>query len=123
MTDLDATAAQWVPDACTLPTTEQPLRLAEFDDLFTTGVRRVELITRTHTRLHLTGDAGLVETTRDLTARETECCSFFTFTVTPGPADQGEALTLDVEVPAQHADVLDALTTRASSGLAGRADR
>ena len=68
------------------------------------------------------GRRGLVETTRDLTARETECCSFFTFTVTPGPADQGEALTWDVEVPAQHADVLNALTTRASSGLAGRAD-
>jgi hypothetical protein len=121
MTDHDATAAQWVPDACTLPTAEQPLRLAEFDDLFTTGVRRVELINRTHARLHLTGDAGLVETTRDLAARETECCSFFAFTITPEPADQGEALTLDVEVPAPYADVLDALTTRASSGSAGRA--
>ena len=121
MTDHDATAAQWVPDACTLPTAEQPLRLAEFDDLFITGVQRVELITRTHTRLHLTGDAGLVEATRDLTARETECCSFFVFTVTPEPADHGEALRLDVEVPAQYADVLDALTTRASSGSVDRA--
>ena len=28
----------WVPEACTLPTVEQPLRLAEFDSLFATGL-------------------------------------------------------------------------------------
>lgn len=27
-------AEDWVSSLCTLPTTEQPLRLAEFDDLF-----------------------------------------------------------------------------------------
>ena len=32
----------WVTDACTLPTVERPLRLAEFDDLFATAVRAVE---------------------------------------------------------------------------------
>jgi hypothetical protein len=26
----------WVPQACTLPTVERPLRLAEFNDLFAT---------------------------------------------------------------------------------------
>ena len=29
----------WAPDACTLPTAERPLRVAEFDDLFTFVVR------------------------------------------------------------------------------------
>jgi hypothetical protein len=32
-------AEDWTPDACTLPTTERPLRLAEFDDLFTARLR------------------------------------------------------------------------------------
>jgi hypothetical protein len=42
---------------------------------------------------------------RDLTAREAECCSFFTFTLTP----DGETLILDIEVPDSHADVLASL--------------
>ncbi len=104
-----------IPDACTLPTVERPLRLAEFDALFATAVRRVDTVGPTHARLRLTGPAGLAATVRDLTARETECCSFFTFTVTPEPADQGEVLTLDVEVPAQYADVLASLAERAGT--------
>jgi hypothetical protein len=28
----------WVPEACTLPTVDQPLRAAEFDDLFATAL-------------------------------------------------------------------------------------
>jgi hypothetical protein len=31
----------WVPDACTLPTEEVPLRVAEFDALFASTLRRV----------------------------------------------------------------------------------
>ena len=31
----------WVPIDCTLPTTQQPLRVAEFDTLFATALRRV----------------------------------------------------------------------------------
>jgi hypothetical protein len=107
-----------VPDACTLPTAERPLRLAEFDDLFTC-VRRVDPITATHARLHLTGPAGLAARVRDLAARETECCSFFTFTTTGEPAADGEAVVLDIEVPAAHADVLASLTQRASAVSAG----
>jgi hypothetical protein len=107
-----------VPDACTLPTAERPLRLAEFDDLCT-SVRRVDPITATHARLHLTGPAGLAARVRDLAARETECCSFFTFTTTGEPAAGGEAVLLDIEVPAAHADVLASLTQRASAVSAG----
>ena len=98
-----------VPDACTLPTAEQPLRLAEFDELFTTAVRQVDLVSTTHTRLHLTGPAGLTARVRDLAARETACCSFFTFTITPG-----ETVVLDIEVPAAYAGVLATLTERAT---------
>jgi hypothetical protein len=98
-----------VPAVCTLPTAQQPLRLAEFDDLFATSVRHVDVITPTHARLHLAGAEGLTATVTDLTAREAECCSFFRFRVSPQTAEHGEALTLDIEVPAQYADVLAAL--------------
>jgi hypothetical protein len=105
-----------VPDACTLPTVEQPLRLAEFGALFAAGVRHIDTLSPTHARLHLTGPVGLEATVRDLTARETECCSFFTFTTTRLPADDGEAVTLDVEVPAPYADVLASLARSADTG-------
>jgi hypothetical protein len=34
----------WVPDACTLPTVEQPLRAQEFDDLFRDALTEVHRI-------------------------------------------------------------------------------
>jgi hypothetical protein len=111
----------WVPDACSLPAAERPLRLAEFDDLLASAVRRVEPVTSTHARLYLTGGTGLAATVRELTARETECCSFFDFMVTPDAVGEGEALILDVKVPAQYADVLHALAGRASAIAAGQA--
>jgi hypothetical protein len=107
-----------IPDACTLPTAEQPLRSAEFDALFATAVRGVDAVDPTHARLRLSGAAGLGATVRDLAARETRCCSFFTFTVTDEPATDGEAVTLDVRVPARYADVLTALVD--SARTAGR---
>ncbi|GAA2374227.1 hypothetical protein [Dactylosporangium salmoneum] len=98
-----------VPETCTLPTADRPLRLAEFDALFRTAVREVETLSPTHARLRLAGPDGLEATVRDLAARETRCCSFFTFTVTPRPA----GLLLDVEVPAAYAGVLASLVGRA----------
>jgi hypothetical protein len=100
----------WAPDACTLPTAEQPFREAEFDDLFATAVRDV-----THdgpTTLRLTLDAAAEARARDLTARESECCSFFGFDF--GPAARGE-LTLTVTVPPTRADVLEAFAARAAA--------
>lgn len=110
----------WAPDACTLPTIDRPLRLAEFDALFSTAVRRVQPMSATHARLRLAGPAGLADTVRDLAARETECCSFFDFTVTPETANAGEMVILDVRVPARYAEVLSALSRRADSIAAGR---
>ena len=106
-----------VPEACTLPTAARPVRLAEFEDLFATAVRRVERVSAVHARWYLTGPAGLAARVRDLAARETACCSFFTFTTTTEPAAGGEAVVLDVEVPAAHAEVLAALV-RAGSAAA-----
>ena len=48
----------------------RPVRLAEFDGLFATAVRRVDLVSTTHTRLHLIGSAGLAARVRDLAARK-----------------------------------------------------
>ncbi|MGC4785402.1 hypothetical protein [Micromonospora zamorensis] len=102
----------WVPDACTLPTAEQPLRLAEFDQFFTDAVRGLDRVSAQHLRLRLDGGAQVEEMVRDLTARESSCCSFFTFGLSrPGP----DSLSLDVRVAAAHVDVLDALAARAVS--------
>ncbi|MDZ5447433.1 hypothetical protein U2F26_32810 [Micromonospora sp. 4G57] len=102
----------WVPDACTLPTAERPLRLAEFNQFFRDAVRGADRLSPQHLRLQLDSAKHVEETARDLTARETSCCSFFTFDIVrPRP----DSLTLDVRVPAAHGDVLDALAERATS--------
>ena len=94
--------------ACTLPTAERPVRLAEFDALFAKAVRAVER-RGTDVRMHLGGDPGLVDQVRDLTARETSCCSFFTFTID----GSDEKLSLDISVPPARQEILDALAARA----------
>jgi hypothetical protein len=112
--------AEWVPvDSCTLPTRDQPLRVAEFDHLFATALTAVERrpATSTEARLVLAGDEGLAARVQALADAETSCCSFFTFTVTTstpgaGAADRG-VVALDIEVPPAHADVLAALLERA----------
>ncbi|MEV6847404.1 hypothetical protein [Actinoplanes sp. NPDC051411] len=101
----------WAPEACTLPTVERPLRLAEFDGLFATALRAQQRLSATVLRWDLDPAAG--EVARDLTGRESSCCSFFTFTFHPGD----EVLRLDVEVPPAHVGVLDALARRAADGI------
>jgi hypothetical protein len=101
----------WVPEACTLPTAERPLRRAEFDNLFATAVRDQQRLTPTRLRWRL--DPLAEPTARDLIDRENECCSFFTFTFTA----VDEAVQLDVEVPTAYVHVLDALADRAAAGI------
>jgi hypothetical protein len=101
-----------VPDACTLPTVDRPLRLAEFDDLFATSVRSVNRLEPARLRLDLEPDASVAARAADLVVRETGCCSFFTFTLT---ATGGE-VRLDVTVPPEQVDVLGALAIRAAAG-------
>jgi hypothetical protein len=100
----------WEPEACTLPTIDRPLRHAEFDALFT-RLTSLERLSPGRVRLHLAGPAGLDGTVRDLTARETECCSLFTFTTVTGPG----GVILDAEVPPAHTAVLEALAARAEA--------
>jgi hypothetical protein len=118
-----AAPAAWVPVAtCTLPTAEQPLRVAEFDALFAASLRAVEhpADAAPRTRLVLAGDATIPVHAQRLADAETACCSFFTFTLTPlaaDPADSADTIVvaLDVEVPAARADVLAALVQRAEA--------
>ncbi|MEV7242770.1 hypothetical protein AB0N92_16175 [Streptomyces sp. NPDC093248] len=105
----------WVPRSCTLPTTEQPLRVAEFDALFAERLAGSSRPERLRLELVLTGGKGVEETVRDLVARESDCCSFFTFTIEPGP----DHIRLDVQVDGAHEAVLDALQERATA-TAGR---
>ncbi|MFI6098868.1 hypothetical protein ACIA8G_25205 [Lentzea sp. NPDC051213] len=108
-------AALWAPQACTLPTAQQPLRVAEFDALFATALNDLHRVDGTRLRLELKADAELETTARDLTARESQCCSFFAFTFT----NADEALNLEIEVRPAHTDVLDGLEARARSKMVG----
>jgi hypothetical protein len=94
----------WAPDACTLPTAERPLRVAEFDQLFANHVRSTDRVDAQ--TLDLTLDPEARATAEDLIARESECCSFFTFTLSG-------AVHLRITVPPAHTAVLDGLAERA----------
>lgn len=98
----------WVPQSCTLPTEQRPLRAAEFDALFAQHLIGVSRPGPLALHLLLTSGPGVEEQVRDLAARESGCCSFFTFTVSA----ELERLRLGVEVDAAHAAVLDALQVR-----------
>jgi hypothetical protein len=106
-----------VPRACTLPTDAQPLRVAEFDALFTEAMAPAVRVSSTHLRVHLAAGETVAETAQDLLTRETECCAFFTFSL----RRSADSTTLDVRVPPEHATVLDAVGHRAETArLTGR---
>jgi hypothetical protein len=95
--------------SCTLPVTQQPARAGEFQQLFADSVRRVHRPTPNRLRLDL--DPTDEDVARDLTAREGQCCSFFTFTFSATDHE----LYVDIEVPPGYTDVLDELARRAAS--------
>lgn len=102
----------WVPtDACTLPTAEQPLRVAEFDALFAAALRRLERREPGWLRLVLAPDPHVEASARELIARESSCCSFFDFELT---AVHG-GLLLDVRVPDTRVEVLDGIARQAQA--------
>lgn len=106
----------WVPDACTLPTVERPVRVAAFEALLSTCVVDVERPTAVRLRLNLTPTPDVAARVAELAAREAECCAFFTFGLTIGP----EQLILDVDVPTAQVAVLDALARGAKPADGGR---
>lgn len=101
----------WVPEACTLPTAERPVRAAEFDELFATALRGQQRLAPTVLRWRL--DPAAEAAARDLAGRETGCCSFLTFSFTQA----GDGVQVDVEVPPASTAVLDALAERAAAGM------
>lgn len=88
---------------CTLPIAERPARLAEFADLFSAALRGQQRLAPTALRWRL--DPAAEPTARDLTARESSCCSFFSFAYSTA----GGELVLDVTVPPDQAPALDIL--------------
>ncbi|MFF0492612.1 hypothetical protein ACFYTQ_26585 [Nocardia sp. NPDC004068] len=111
--EISPARGDWVPDACTLPTAEQPIRVAEFDRFFARSVRGVRRSGPTRLALSLAPDAE--PAARDLAARESRCCSFFTFDFTTD--DDGPVMS--VGVPAAHVAVLDAFAARVESTIGG----
>ncbi|MEU6303695.1 hypothetical protein [Streptomyces chartreusis] len=108
------TGPEWVPRACTLPTEEQPLRLAEWDALFAVQTAAPYRPDALRVRLELRSGPGSEQRARDLAARENGCCSFFDFTVTGTP----ERVVLDIAVSEEHEAVLSALAARADRAAA-----
>ena len=101
MTFLDLDQA---PEACTLPTIERPLRVAEFDRLFgyASAVARLGPLTA---RITLPPTPEVAARAADLVVRETRCCSFFTFSLTAGSG----RLHLDITVPESQTPLLDSV--------------
>ncbi|WP_216916772.1 hypothetical protein [Nocardia noduli] len=101
--------------ACTLPTVQRPTRLAEFDAFFADSVRTARRADSTRLELTLIDTSDAEPVGRDLAARESTCCSFFTFTFEDTPA----GTVMRIEAPVAYVEVLDALTERARAALAG----
>ncbi|HYN73863.1 MAG TPA: hypothetical protein VES60_15290 [Nakamurella sp.] len=93
------------------------MRVAEFDDLFVTEVRSVTRESNVRATFELPAEPTVAATAANLTARESQCCTFWTFTFTLTMT--GGRVTLDVSVPAGHPAVLDALVDRAQAAVSG----
>jgi hypothetical protein len=116
-------------EACTLPTEQQPLRVAAFDALFAEALAHATMHGPTAARLTLIGHSDLPTRVQALADQESACCSFFTFTVTrfrtaPKREADDASLTgvhLDVSVPPSQVTVLAGLVDRARAASALRA--
>lgn len=116
MTFVDVSAGSaWVPDSCTLPTAQQPLRVEAFDELLSTAVTTVTRTSPRGLRLTLRSSPDIAAATAALATRESRCCTFFTFTLTIA----AEELHLDIDVAPGSEGVLDALAQR----VTGQRDR
>lgn len=106
----------WVPAACTLPTVEQPLRRAEFDDLFDRDVLSVRRLNSHEIKFTLRAEPEVAGRAAALAAKETLCCSFFTFTLTAA----GGTVEMTVSTEPEHGAVIDALLVRAQEPIGPR---
>lgn len=97
----------WAPAACTLPTAGQPLRVAEFDRLLADHLHAANRLDPRTLDLLLAAESR--DVVQDLTARESQCCSFFSFDISE--ANSGE-IRLRIGVPPAQVAVLDGLSDR-----------
>lgn len=104
-------APVWAPPECTLPVSQQPAREAEFSALFAAAVR--EMARPEPGRLRLVLDPSAEAAARDLAARESGCCSFFSFAFTR----RFDRLQLEITVPGPQVAVLDRLAGEAAAAL------
>ncbi|HEX2307523.1 MAG TPA: MerR family transcriptional regulator [Jatrophihabitantaceae bacterium] len=100
-------ALPWVPDTCTLPTAERPVRVAEFDNLFKTALSHPRRVGPTELQLGIQPAAEA--SVADLIGRESGCCPFFTFDM----RRRADRVELRIRVPAGRAAVLDVFEQRA----------
>lgn len=107
----------WVPTSCTLPNADVPLRLAEFDQLFAASVLRWERPAPTTLELVLPRTAEAAG--RDLAARESACCSFFTFSFEQRGA---ESVLMRISVLADRIEILDAIEEQVRGARSVRGD-
>ena len=110
-------ADDWVPEACTLPTVEQPLRRDEFDALFREDVISVQPVSAERLRFGLRAHPEAAARAAGLAVKETGCCSFFAFDLSIGDA----MVSMTVSTGPAHAEVLAALAERAAARVGGRA--
>jgi hypothetical protein len=117
MTTAEPSAAtDWIDRtgaSCTLPTAEKPLRLAEFDALFADDIVATHRVSATESAFTLRTGPEVAARAASLSARETDCCSFFEFTLVVGR----QRLELLARVPDARVDVLDALENRANRSI------
>lgn len=99
----------WVPIACTLPNADQPLRCAEFDDFFAEDVISVNQESPLQVRFELRPESEVAARAANLAAKESGCCSFFTFDLTIGKG----TVSMAVSAEPGHEAVLAALGARA----------
>ncbi|HZJ04341.1 MAG TPA: hypothetical protein VFD59_02590 [Nocardioidaceae bacterium] len=98
-----------LPAACTLPSIEQPLRQAEFDDLFAHDVLTVHQTSPREMRLDLRPEPDVAARAARLAAKEAGCCSFFSFDLSISDG----SVVLVVSIAPGHEPVLAALVARA----------
>ena len=94
---------------------QQPVRAAEWGDLFRAAVLGIRRVTSGAALLELRPDPLGAAQAADLAAREPPCCSFFTFNQTAS----GGKLTLEIGVPTEQVATLDSLLGLAPAAKEG----
>jgi hypothetical protein len=112
--DTSAVGLGCASESCTLPTVDQPVRVAEFDDFFSESVRAVERVDAT--TLRLLADSVAADRAGDLAGRESSSCSFFGFDFAAAGTVAG-MVSMRITALGAYVAVLDPFAARAAAGL------